>query len=465
MGRKSFLLKIISVTVFIVSIFIYLVVHLYFLQIDQHKELYDKAKKKYTSIKKNKGARGEIYDCDGNLLVGNIPCVDIRADPNLIGDKGDVQRVSRLFSYRLKIPYKKIYERLSRKENNGKKVHEVVIKNEASLEDADILKDEIKKKKINGIYFSDGSKRYYPKDQLLSNVLGFINADETDVVPVSGIERAYNSILSPDRANITVYERARDGIPLAYGNNRFEDKKQGDDIYLTISEPLQAIVEEQLDVLMEKWQPKSAYAVMVDPKTGSILAMGQRPSFNPNDRSNLNGNDWQNKIVTEGFEPGSIMKPLVVAKALDLGVVRPETVFDCEKGRWFYAGKLLRDSHPYGMLNVSSIIQKSSNIGTAKISLTMGQKKLYDLLVQCGFGEESGLPFEPEATGILRKYEKWDKLSATRFPIGQGILTTPLQMVSAYTALANNGQRMKLRIVDKIQIGEREERTENGYTR
>jgi len=132
-------------------------------------------------------------------------------------------------------------------------------------------------------------------------------------------------------------------------------------------------------------------------------------------------------------------------------LVRPNTMFDCEKGRWFFAGKTLKDSHPYGILTVSSIIQKSSNIGTAKIALELGKKRLFDLFVLYGFGKETGLPFEPEATGILRKLEKWDSLSVTRFPIGQGILTTPLQIVSAYTALANNGQRMKLRIVDKIQ--------------
>lgn len=451
MGRKSFLFKILTVTIFIVSIFVYLAVHLYLLQIEQHEELYGKARKKYTSVKKMKGARGEIYDMDNNLLVGNIPCVDLRADPNLIGSKEDTQKAARFFAFRLKIPYGVIYERLSRKEVNGKALHEVVIKNEVPLEDANILKEEIKKKKIKGVFFFDAVKRYYPKDQLLSNVLGFINSDGIDAVPVSGLESAYNSILSPGKANITVYERARDGIPLAYGNNRFEDKKQGDNVYLTIQEPLQAIVEEQLDVLMEKWNPKTAYAVMVDPKTGSIMAMGQRPSFNPNDRSALNGNDWQNKIVTEGFEPGSTMKPLIVAKALDLGLVRPGTMIDCEKGKWFYGGKRLKDSHPYGIIDVATIIQKSSNIGTAKISLLMGGKRLYDLLSQYGFGKESGLPFSPEATGILRKYEKWDKLSITRFPIGQGVLTTPLQMVSAYTALANNGQRMKLRIVDKIQ--------------
>jgi len=451
MGRKSFLIKILSITIIVIAVFVYLGVHLYFLQIDQHKELYDKARKKYTSVKKVKGSRGEIFDYEGHLFVGNIPCVDLRADPNLVGDKEETQKVARFFASRLKIPYEKLFERLNRKVVNGKEVHEVVIRNEVPLDDANTLKEEIKKKGIKGIFFFDSTKRYYPKDELLSNVLGFINTDGIEAEAVSGIESAYNSILSPDKANITVYERARDGIPLAYGNNRFEDKKQGDNVYLTIQEPLQSILEEELDKLMEKWKPKTVYAVMVDPKTGSIMAMGQRPSFNPNDRSSMNGDDWQNKIVTQGFEPGSIMKPLVIAKALDLGVVKPGTLFDCEKGHWFYAGKVLKDSHPYGIMTVSEIIQKSSNIGTAKIALELGKKRMYDLFVSYGFGKESGLPFEPEATGILRKYEKWDSLSVTRFPIGQGVLTTPLQIVSAYTALANGGQRMKLRIVDRIE--------------
>jgi cell division protein FtsI (penicillin-binding protein 3) len=456
MGRRGFLVKIISITAIMVLIFIFLGIHLYFLQIEQHDEYYNKARKKYTAIKRIKGTRGEIYDSLGNLFVGNAPSVDLRADPNLVGNEFECKRVARFFAVKLGVPYSKLYERLAKKEVNGKEIHEIVIKNEVSLDSANSLKNEIKSKNIKGVFFFDSVKRYYPKDQMLSNILGFVNADDIDIVPVSGLESAYNSVLSPGKPNLSVYERARDGIPLAYGNNRIGDEKRGGNLYLTIQEPIQAIVEDELNAIVEKWHPKIAYAVMVDPKTGSILAIGQRPTFNPNDRSTLNGNDWQNKIVTEGFEPGSSMKSLVVAKALDLGVVNPNTVINCENGVWFYAGKSLKDTHRYGLLTVSGIIQKSSNIGTAKIAVAMGKDNLYNLFVKYGFGQESGLPFQPEATGILRKYNKWDALSITRFPIGQGILTTALQMMSAYTALANNGERMKLRIIDKIEDPETE---------
>lgn len=456
MSRRSFLIKIISIITIIIFLFLFLGIHLYFLQIKEHEKYYNKAKKKYTAVKKIKGIRGEIYDSLGNLLVGNAPSVDLRADPNLVGDESECKRVARFLSIKTGVPYLKLYERLSKKEIAGKEIHEVVIKNEISLDLANCLKEEIKNKNIKGIFFFDSVKRHYPKDQMFSNVLGFVNSDDVDIVPVSGLESAYNSVLSPGKPNLSVYERARDGIPLTYGNNRIGDEKRGANLYLTIQEPIQAIVENELDAIVEKWKPKIAYAVMVDPKTGSILAMGQRPTFNPNDRSSLNGNDWQNKIVTEGFEPGSIMKPLVVAKALDIGVVNPNTVFNCEKGAWFYAGKSLKDTHSYGFLTVTGIIQKSSNIGTAKIAVAMGKDSLYNLFVKYGFGQESGLPFQPEATGIFRKYNRWDSLSITRFPIGQGILTTPLQMISAYTSLANDGERMKLRIIDKIEDPETE---------
>jgi cell division protein FtsI/penicillin-binding protein 2 len=149
------------------------------------------------------------------------------------------------------------------------------------------------------------------------------------------------------------------------------------------------------------------------------------------------------------------MKPLIIAKAIDLGIVKPDTVFDCH-GPWFYGGKTLKDHRPMGLLTVSEIIRQSSNIGTAKITIEMGKDNLYKLLVTYGFGQESGLPFHPEAKGILRKYDKWDALSITRFPIGQGILTTPLQIISAYTTLANSGERMKLRIIDRIEDTETE---------
>ncbi len=325
-----------------------------------------------------------------------------------------------------------------------------MIKNAVPLDLAQSLKREVLERKFKGIFFFDSVKRYYPKNELLSNIIGFVNVDRLKVIPVSGLEKCYNSILSPGKSKLSVYERSRKGIPLSYGKSRLSEANKGGDLYLTINEPIQNIVEEELDKLVAKWKPRAAYAVMVDPKTGSILAMAQRPTFNPNNRKSITPESWRDRIVTDGFEPGSSMKPLVIAGALDIGVIKPWTKFFCENGAWLYGGKILHDTHPYADMSVAQIIQKSSNIGTAKISLSLPKRYLYWLLRAYGFGQETGIPFKPEATGILRDLSKWDKLSPTRFPIGQGVLVTPLQLVSAYSVLANGGTRMRLRIVDRI---------------
>lgn len=451
MGRAAYIVRIIIISLVVISLFSFLAYHLYEIQILRHDELYVKAKKKYTAVKDIYGRRGLIYDYDGNLLVGNAPGIDIRANPQLLGDKEQCQELASYFARKLNVSVTTIFDRLSTKERNGKKIHEVVVGNAISLDLADKIKHELEGRKVNGIYFYDTLMRYYPKNELLSNILGIINIDQMKAIPVSGIEKAYNSVLSPGKVKVSVYERSRDGVPLTYGNNRITDVASGNNIYLTISEPIQSIVEEEIGKLMDQWKPKAIYAIMVNPKTGSILAMAQRPTFNPNNRTKMDSDSWRDRIATDGFEPGSIMKPLVVVKALDLGIVKPDTKFDCENGCWFYAGKSLRDAHRAGILTVFQIVQESSNIGTAKISLMMGARNLYNLFKSYGFGKKTGLPFNPQATGIFRDLKKWDALSITRFPIGQGILVSPLQLIGAYTALANGGKRMRLRIVDNIE--------------
>ncbi|MCF7790675.1 MAG: penicillin-binding protein 2 [Victivallales bacterium] len=451
MKRSAFAARMILAALILLLFFIYLAVHLYNVQIRRHEILYKKARRKYTTVEKFKGKRGEIFDINGHLLVGNEPCINIRANPQLVGDKDKCRALAGYFSRKLDASAQVIYRRLTTKKIHGRKMLQVVVKNNVPLFTARKIKKELKERGFKGISFYDSTKRYYPKNELLSNILGFINSSALKITPVCGIEQAYNSLLAPVKVQKSFYERTRTGIPLAYGNKDFKPAKPGKNIYLTINEPIQEIVEEELDKLVKKWEPKAAYAVMVNPKTGSIIAMAQRPSFNPNDRSGMKPEHWRNRIVADGFEPGSMMKPLVIVKALSIGLVKPDTKINCENGYWIYGKRPLRDTHPYGKIKVSSVIQKSSNIGTAKISLLIGKKRLYNLLRNYGFGQKTNLPFKHEATGILRSLKNWDTLSITRFPIGQGILVSPLQLIGAYTVLANEGRRMRLRIVDKIE--------------
>ena len=440
-------------------IFVYLGVHLYGVQIIRHDELYTKAKSKYTCVTTKTGNRGEIYDFTGNLLVGNAPCTDICADPSAAGEEEDCRKTAAFFARELKLDKDSIYEHLMdktivSKDEDGTE-HKTprkfaVIETKVDYDQSERIKIDVENLKLKGIIFRENTKRYYPKNQLLANILGFTNIDKEKVVAVIGLEKFFDQPMKSTRT-VSEFERARDGLPLNYGNSSFNEVKDGLNIFLTVKEPVQAILEEELDNLMAKYSPRAAYAILADPYTGDIIAVAQRPTFNPNERNSMSPDGWRNRIAEDTFEPGSTMKPFTVAAALDNGVVTPNTVFDCERGHWLYCGKILRDSHPLGMLTVSQIIQKSSNIGTAKIALELGDRRVHDNLRAFGFGERTGVPLNPETAGIFRPLKKWDGLSITRFVIGQGIAASPLQLVRGYCTLANGGHPVKLRLVDRIE--------------
>lgn len=442
-----------------VCVFSYLGFHLHRLQIERHEELYSKAKSKYTCVTTKTGNRGEIYDFSGNLLVGNVPCADICADPSEAGGADECRQIAEFFASALKSDAREIERKLmdksiSVKQEDGtvKSVPRrfAIIASKVDFGHSERLKLEVERRKFKGVFFREATKRYYPKNQLLSNILGFTNIDRDKVVAVIGLERFFDMPMKAAKG-VSEFERSRDGLPLSWGHASIGDVKDGLNIYLTIREPIQDILEEELDKLMGKYSPRAAYAIMADPCTGDILAVGQRPSFNPNERETMSADCWRNRIAEDTFEPGSTMKPFAIAGALDCGVVSPGMTFYCEKGHWFYGGKILRDSHPLETLTVSQIIQKSSNIGTAKIAVMLGDKRLYDTLRSFGFGERTGVPLNPETSGIFRPLKKWDTLSITRFPIGQGIAVSPLQLVRGYCMLANGGYPVKLRLVDRLE--------------
>jgi cell division protein FtsI/penicillin-binding protein 2 len=452
MSRKYFIARIVMVSVLLLLAMIGLILRMYHIQIERHAELFDKAKKTYTSTLKQEGKRGEIYDIKGNLLVGNKPCVNIAADPEAIGDNIKCMKIADYFSKELKLNFDDVYKRLSTKktESSGKAIRYVVIKKGIDLETADKIKKEVKDRKYKGLIFENKTKRFYPKNKLLANILGFINVDGNTVVPEGGIEKAVNANMSPT-ATVSSFERSRKGVRLPGEEDKMKAVQDGSNVYLTISEPIQMIVEDELDKLMQKFNPDAAYAVMVDPYTGNIMAMAQRPSFDPNDRAGMDPKAWRNRITEDTFDPGSIMKSTIVAAALDMGFVTPDTLIDCENGRWLFCGKVLGEAagHGHKIISVTEIIRKSSNVGTAKIGVMIGKENVYKTMLDFGFGQKTGIPLNPEAVGRMRTPDKWDGLTISRYPIGQGFTVTPLQMARAYCVLANGGKLVDLRLIDR----------------
>ncbi len=301
---------------------------------------------------------------------------------------------------------------------------------------------------LSGLRFLESSRRFYPKGSMLANVIGFTNVDGKGV---SGIEELHDGEMQP-QVGRSSYIRDRVGAKVNLRDKHREAAVPGSDIYLTISEPIQQIAEEELGRMVRQFSPKAAYAVMMNPRTGAYMALAQHPTFNPNDRSTMKEGNWTNRVAEAGFEPGSVVKPLAVSGAIDFNIVNLDSEFDCEQGHWFFCGASLGDSgHSFDTLTVAEILQHSSNIGAAKIALAMGERRLYQTLRRYGFGQRTGIGFKREATGIFRPLEEWDGLSISRFPIGQGLLTTPLQLVQAYAALANDGIMMRPYIVDRIR--------------
>ncbi len=444
----------------------YLIARLYIVQVKSHAEYLQKARARYTATRVTSGKRGEIFDMTGNLLVSNSPCVSITADPGNLTGEEQRRRLAFILAKHLDRDYSYFYRRLNPlRPKRGEKGEVLtnpdgtsmmvpsryaVIEKRASLEVAQKIREQVRVNRINALFFRDGYIRTYPKETMLSNVLGYTNVVDDSDVPQIGLEKQLNRQMTGDTGRER-YERTLDGLPLSYGLHELvKESRDGWNIYLTIREPIQAILEEELDAAYARWNPATLYAAIAEPKTGNILAIAQRPTFNPNIRSTYTPQAVRTRIAEDGFEPGSIIKPFTIGKALDWGVVTPETVIDCDKGAWVYLGKVLRDSHPCDKLTVAGVIQKSSNVGTAKVAMMLGEQRVYQALKLFGFGEKTGLPFPTETRGLLPPVRRWDGLSITRFPIGYGVRVSPLQMLRAYCALANGGRMTQLRLIDRI---------------
>jgi cell division protein FtsI/penicillin-binding protein 2 len=339
---------------------------------------------------------------------------------------------------------------------------EIIVQRHVDISTATRLQQSISEKRYTGLRLSDASYRSYPGEDLMANLIGFMDCNDRGV---SGIEEMMDKWLQPRKGEV-IFERIAPGRKRPKGKEIVIPAENGADVFLTTFAPIQQIMEEELSLLVQAFEPLRAYAIMADPQTGAIMGIAHYPSFNPNDRSTMTDPlAIQLHALTLGFEPGSIMKGPSIACALNAGACRLDSIYYCERGYWVYGGRSLKDSSGsrYEDISVTEIIRKSSNIGTAKIALDLGEGGLYQGLSAFGFGRKTGLGFYPaegapitfskEASGTLRPLENWDKLSITRFPIGQGVLTTPLQMLEAYNALANSGVMMQLYVVDRIVKG------------
>jgi len=277
-------------------------------------------------------------------------------------------------------------------------------------------------------------------------VLGFSNLEG---VGTAGVELVADRYLKGSQGLI---ESRLDGRRREMYGWRVQDiqPQEGADVYPTIDENVQYMAETALDRAMEKNRARAGWVIVQRIRTGEILALVNRPHYDLNAFRTARSEQMLNRAIGQVFEPGSVFKVLAISAALNEGVVTTNQVFATENGRWAHMGKILRDYHPYAQLTVSDIFKKSSNIGTAKIALLLGQERFHRYLRDFGIGRKTGVDLPGEEKGILHPVEKWSGISLSRISIGQGVSVTALQMLGVVNAVANDGFLMKPYLIKRV---------------
>lgn len=408
------------------------------LQVTKHKEYAKMAAEKHTMRLVIHARRGLIFDRNGELLASNLPVRTVVADGSHIKDPAAMAKVV--------APHLDLDEaELRAKLTSGRKY--IVLRREFAEEKAVALNKAIQDANLRGIYFEQDAVRMYPNGQMLGHVLGFLDNVGSGI---QGVELTMEkSLRGQDGYRHIEHDRTGKEIMLYRGQE--EPAEHGLNVRLTIDMGLQAILEEELDSAFNDLKPEMAVGILMDPNTGEILAMTNRPSFDPNHPGDAKPEQMKNRAILDMVEPGSTFKIVVASGALNEGTVNEKTSIYCENGAFAYGGRILRDHHGYGSMGVYDILVKSSNIGSAKMALMMKDAKYYEYVRRFGFGEKSGIELPGEIPGLVHPPHRWDKLTITRMPMGQSVAVTPLQMTMGMSVIANGGRLFAPQIVRSIE--------------
>jgi cell division protein FtsI (penicillin-binding protein 3) len=390
------------------------------------------ALRQYRTAVGESSRRGKILDAAGRELAIDITSESIFANPQEI--ENSVTASERL-SQILGINRTKLLDRLSS--------HRKFIWVKRRTEDSEVKA--VKDLNIKGVYSMRESHRSYPNGTVGATVLGAVGYDAK---PLGGIELYYNDTLSAKLRPGEMKKDARGHLFLSPAND--EGSADLKNIELTIDKTLQYIADNALAGGVKLAQAKRGEAVVVDVKTGAVLAMSNIPTFDPNNYEQYPLSNWRNSAVVDPHEPGSTFKVIAAATALDSGVADKDTVFDCEGGKIKIGNDVISDAHPHAKLTLADIIKVSSNIGAYKIVKEVGRKRLYESITKFGFGEKSGIDLPGETSGILAHYEDWSPVQFATIAFGQGIAATSLQLVMAFAAIANGGTLFKPYLVSRI---------------
>jgi cell division protein FtsI (penicillin-binding protein 3) len=384
--------------------------------------------------------RGKITDRNGVVLASSLPVKAIWAIPE------DVQEA----------PKEKLHQLAQLLEMSDAELHKkldsdrsfVYLKRQVEQD----IADKIAKLAIPGIEARKEYKRFYPEGEVMAHVVGFTNVEDAGQ---EGMELAFQKSLAGTTGSRRVIKDRLGHIVEDIGAVR--DPHDGKDLKLSIDSKIQYIAYSQLKEAVEKNKAKAGGAVVLDAKTGEVLALVNLPTYNPNNRAALTGAQLRNRVLTDTFEPGSVMKPFTVAHGLETKRVTPSTLIQTAPGKITIGTATIGDAHPHGILSVAQVIQKSSNVGTAKIALQMQPQEMWDMFTSVGFGQQPKLGFPGAVAGRVRPYKAWRPIEQATMSYGHGISVSLIQMAHAYMIFARDGDMIPLSLqkLDTLPTGTR----------
>ena len=429
-------LRLVSVLIIFMILFIALLSRAFQLQVLSGEKLKNLAQRQHTATLQLQPERGMVYDRNGEKLAVSVLADSVCADPTRIADP---LKASRQIAVILNLDKQVVMKKILEPKNFCWLARRISPDEAANVDNAE----------IEGIFLVKEPKRFYPNGQLAAHLLGFVGADANGL---EGLENKYDDILKGKPEKLAWARDAKGKkIFLRVGNNEAK-KDESVNLVLTIDSRIQYLVETHLKEAVVSKGAKGGIAVVMDPKTGEILAMATEAGFNPNNINGLTPEKWRNRAITDYFDPGSTFKPFLVAGALEEKTIRESEKFYCEDGNYTVANRVIHEANRqrHGQLSVRDILKYSSNIGSVKIAQKLGKEKFYQYIDNFGFGTKTGIDLPGESPGLVRPVRNWSKVDTATIAFGQGVSVTAIQMIAAMSAIANGGVLMKPYILRSV---------------
>jgi cell division protein FtsI (penicillin-binding protein 3) len=404
---------------------------LYFLHVVHSADYRQRAERQQQRLIDVSPRRGNIYDRNGNELAVSIKVDSVFAVPDEIGD---VNKAAKTLATLTGASKSDLIEKLSSTRSF------VWIKRKLNGDESAA----VAKAKLQGIYFQKEDMRYYPNRELASHILGYVDVDEKGL---GGLEYRYNSSIRGESGRVLFMTDAR--------GRSFNSVEQpvapGANLTTTIDKNIQYVIEKEIAAAVATTRAKGVSIIVMDPRSGEILGMGNYPSFNPNQYASYGPQAWVNRAVSHTYEPGSTFKIVTAASAFEEGLAQPADVIDCQNGVITVFGRVIHDWKKFGLLTVKQIMENSSDVGAIKLALRVGDERFADHIAQLGFGKATNIDLPGEERGLAKPASRWTKSSIGSVAMGQEIGVTPLQIVRMVSAVANGGVLYQPYVVKKVE--------------